>query len=100
MTEEQKLITVTGWVVPVGGRAGIRVAVVPDMGQGAGQDAGQGFFVLHKGAGVDLLGHISAGVEVSGLETPGPAEDEAGGRCLLVRRYRVLDEDWDEDVRP
>ncbi len=96
MTEEQKLITVTGWVVPVGGRAGIRVAVVPD----AGQDVGQGFFVLHKGAGVDLLGHISAGVEVSGLETPGPAEDDAAGRCLLVRRYRVLDEDWDDDVRP
>ena len=96
MTEDQKLITVTGWVVPVGGRAGIRVAVVPDTGQGVGQ----GFFVLHKGAGVDLLGHISAGVEVSGLEAPGPVEDDTAGRCLLVRRYRVLDEDWDEDIRP
>ena len=89
------MITVTGWVVPVGGRAGIRVDVVPD----AGQDVEQGFFVLHKGAGVDLLGHISAGVEVSGLETPPPAGDDAAGRCLLVRRYRILDEDWDEDVR-
>ncbi len=94
MNGEQKLVTVTGWVSPVTGREGIRVAIVSESGQNAGQD----FFVLHKGAGVDLLGHISAGVEVSGLETPGDeGEDDPPRRYLMVRSYRLLDDDWDEE---
>lgn len=88
MNGEQKLRAVVGWVTPVSGREGIRVSVAPD--------AGQEFLILHKGAGVDLLGHISAKVEVSGLETPAPNAETPP--TLMVRSYRVLDDDWDDDA--
>ena len=89
MSGDHKLTTVIGWVTPVAGHEGIRVAVAPD--------SGQEFLVLHKGAGVDLLGHISAKVEVSGQADPPAPGDEAPPR-LTVRSYRVLDDDWGEET--
>ncbi len=96
MSGDQKLVTVSGWVTPASGSEGARVAVAPD--------SGQDYLVLHRGAGVDLLGHISARVEVIGVVVSAPQppeqnpEEAAVPPYLMVRRYRVLDDDWEEET--
>lgn len=54
--------------------------------------------VLHKGAGVDLLDHISADVEITGSLEDSPHVE--GGKALRVRSYLVTDgyeDPWYDD---
>ena len=69
---------------------GARVALVTT--------GGEEFPVLHKGAGVDLVDHISADVEVTASLVDVPHYE--GGRALRVRKYKVLDgyeDPWYDD---
>ncbi len=74
--------TIQGYVAPLpeGGKGCCQVAVVVDDVE---------YHVLPRGAGVDLIEHLSAQVEVSGTVT----EDPEGPPVIQVRAYQVIDPD-------
>lgn len=70
-------------------------------------DDGAEYRILHKGAGISLVGNINANVEVTGsvLPTETPATDEPdaeGTGCVfVVKSYRLtdgFDDPWYDDT--
>ena len=70
-------------------------------------DDGTEYHVLHKGAGISLVGNINANVEVTGrvLSPDEPADDEPGtegsGYLFAVKSYRLtdgFDDPWYDDT--
>lgn len=70
-------------------------------------DDGTEYRILHKGAGISLVGNINANVEVTGCVLPveepvagEPGADEAG-YLLAVKSYRLtdgFDDPWYDDT--
>lgn len=82
MTTQQHLLTVKGYVSPLPRSADEKQARVAIM-----QDETE-YRVIPRGAGVDLDDHLSALVEVTGTVT-----ETEGVLHLVVRGYRVLEDD-------
>ena len=70
-------------------------------------DDGTEYRILHKGAGISLVGNINANVEVTGSVLPvgEPVADEPGaegtGYLLAVKSYRLtdgFDDPWYDDT--
>lgn len=69
-------------------------------------DDGTEYHVLHKGAGISLVGNINANVEVTGSVFPlaEPYDDpdaEGSVFCLAVKNYRLtdgFDDPWYDDT--
>lgn len=81
--------TISGYVAPLPGGGGghWQVAIV---------DGDIEYHVMSRGAGADLIEHLSEQVEVRGIvgETPD------GAPCIQVRSYRLIDPDeesWSEE---
>lgn len=86
-----------------GKQATVRGDVTPLVGHGEGRvvvlDGDTEYRVVPRGAGVDLVDHLGAQIEVEGTVT----EDEDGGLRIHVRSYRLVDvfddDAWYEDER-
>jgi len=93
MISTQEVMTLKGFVQAIPrstAEDGARVALVTT--------SGEEYPVLHKGAGVDLVDHISADVEVTASLVEMPEIE--GGKALRVRKYQVLDgyeDPWYDD---
>ena len=91
MNSSQGLITVQGYVVALPKASGkdenTRVAIITENGSE--------YRVLHKGAGVDFVEHISANVEATGVVSPLPLPEGQDAPqeiyTMLVRNYRLTD---------
>ena len=82
--EAGKQATVRGDVAPLVGHGEGRVVVV---------DGDTEYRVVPRGAGVDLVDHLGAQIEVTGTLT----EDEEGVVRIQVRSYRLIDQ-FDDDA--
>lgn len=78
----QNILTITGYVAPLPRAADEKQARVAIM-----QDETE-YRIIPRGAGVDLDDHLSALVEVTGSVT-----ETEGVLHLVVRGYRVLEDD-------
>jgi hypothetical protein len=96
----QEFLTIRGYVQSLPTLPGLdetaKVAVITDNGDE--------YPVLHKGAGISLIGNINANVEVTGqLFRPAPEDAEADKpECFLsVKSYRLtdgFDDPWYDDA--
>lgn len=89
MKAEAGMKTVRGDVAPFIGAGEGRVAIVTGDCE---------YLVIPRGAGADLIEHLSCQVEAIGTVS----EDEDGVQRIMVRSYTVTDQDddaWYEDDR-
>lgn len=90
MSGQQKQQIINGYIVTVPrgeADASIHVALHTDNGDE--------FFILPKGMGIDLVEHVNARAEVSGI-----VEQRDEAHFILVRNYTVKDgfeDDWYDD---
>lgn len=90
MSGQQNQLTVQGYIVSIPSgeiEEGAKVAIQTD--------AGAEYFILPKGMGLDLMEHVNAKAEVSGI-----VEKRGENNFLLVRNYSVRDgfeDDWYDD---
>lgn len=92
MTGQPQQKTVSGYIISVPGKSGNR----EDSAKVALQDDnGQEYHILPKGMGIDLVGHINARAEVTGL-----VQQKDDILYLQVRNYTIDDafeHDWYDD---
>lgn len=90
MSGQQNLQNINGYIVAVPDgetEEGARVSIHTDDGAE--------YFIIPKGMGLDIMEHINARAEVSGL-----VEERGGLRFMIVRTYSVQDgfeDDWYDD---
>lgn len=88
MKAETGVIKIIGDVTPYSGASDSRVSILSEDKE---------YRIAPRGAGIDLIDHMSASVEVEGIVS----EDQDGVYCIHVRSYRLLDafdaEDWYDD---
>ncbi len=87
MEAKSGIIKIIGDITPYSGTEESRVSIL---------DGEKEYRVVPRGAGVDLVDHISATVEVEGIIK----EDIEGESSIQVRSYRLLDafdNSWYED---
>lgn len=88
MKAENGIVKIIGDVTPYSGTGDSKVSIL---------DGDQEYRVAPRGAGVDLIDHISGSVEVEGIVK----EDQDGELSIQVRSYRLLDafddETWYDD---
>lgn len=84
------IIKIIGDVAPYSGTGESRVSII---------DGEKEYRVAPRGAGIDLIDHISASVEVEGIVAED--EDNDGELYIQVRAYRLLDafddDEWYDD---
>lgn len=88
MKAKTGVLKIKGDVTPYSGVGDSRVSILSENRE---------YRVAPRGAGIDLIDHMSASVEVEGLVS----EDQDGEFCIQVRSYQLLDafddEDWYND---
>ncbi|MDL2314417.1 hypothetical protein LJC36_05505 [Desulfovibrio sp. OttesenSCG-928-C14] len=86
MTSQQNLITVRGYIVSLPRKDGKEDAKVTVQAED-----GVEYYIVPKGMGMDLVEHINAGVELSGL-----LQEQDERKFILVRQYQINDQFEDE----